>query len=210
MTTSPPTRTPTSTRQPLAEAVVALAETPDDMPDLDVRLQGIAELAAARIGGVDYAAICARPDDGSCTVAVGGELVSDLGEEDGSAKTISWPHFREEAAGMGLRVVSAPLTTGSGAAVATLDLYGSDPAAMESLAGGIAAAYDPELPLAEDLDAGGEELVNGLAEAQCVRETIQLALTLMEEDGDAYARLRLAAAEQGVSLLTAATRLIAR
>ncbi|WP_127551456.1 hypothetical protein [Actinoplanes sp. OR16] len=204
MTSSPSTRTPTSTRQPLAEAVVALAGTPDDMPDLDTRLKRIAELAADRIGGVDYAAIRARPDDGSCVVAVG-EALEGLG-----TTAISWPGFRDEAAGMGLAVVSVPLTTGSGARVATLDLYGSDPAAITALGEGISAAFDPDLPLAENLDAGGEELVNGLAEAVCVRETLQLALTLMEGDGEAYPRLRLAAADQGVSLLTAATRVIAR
>src|SRR5689334_9798776 len=122
----------------LAEAIVSLAETPDDVPDIDQRLRHLAQLAADRVAAVDYAAVTMRPeDDDRCFVAASGELIGEIEGEpaagDPDDATMTWPGFRDTAARMGLGAVSIPLFTGSGAAVATLDLYGHDPAAMAPL-----------------------------------------------------------------------------
>ncbi|WP_328475209.1 hypothetical protein OHA21_18020 [Actinoplanes sp. NBC_00393] len=226
MTTPASTQTPSSA-QPLAEALVALAETPDDMPGLDARLERLAALAAERIIAVDYAATAPRLDGESYTVATSGELVEDVSSAapttvaGAATTTMTWPGFRETAAGMGLGVVSVPLFTGSGATIANLDLYSRDADALAPLTVGICAAYDPEVPWPADpgdlqpLDAGGEELINGFAEALSVRATIQLALELMNQDAgsaalNAYAKLRLDAVTRGISLSAAATAVIAR
>lgn len=226
--TSLSARTPTSTGHPLAEAIVALAETPDDVPGIEARLQRVAQLAADRVAAVDYAAVAPRSGDGSCIVAASGELIDAVEDVSRAAPpsaadadaTMAWPHFRETAAGLGMRVVSVPLFTGSGAAIATLDLYSRDLEAMAALTAGIRAVHDPDLPWpGEDgatrpLDAGGEELLTGFAEALSVRSTIQLALTLISKGRpagteDAYLALRLRAAAARVSLLRAATAAIA-
>jgi hypothetical protein len=117
--------------------------------------------------------------------------------------------------------VSIPLFAGSGAAIAALNLYGRDATAMAPLIAGVWAVYDPDRPLPAErvdlqpLDPGGEELLAGFAEAMTVRGTIQLALgVIMGHEsitaGDAYVRLRLQAADTGVSLLTAATGVITK
>ncbi|MBB2947168.1 hypothetical protein FB565_006936 [Actinoplanes lutulentus] len=219
-----PAEIPASMRQPLADAIVALADTPDDVPGVDDRLRRVAVLAADRIGAVDYAAVASRHGDGTCTVAAGGDLVQaveDVSEDDETDgdTTMAWPGFRDTAAEMGLGMVSVPLFTGSGTAIASLDLYGREVSAMAPLTAGICAAYDPDLPWPGDtedvaaMDAGGEELVTGFAEALSVRATIQCALALiMANDGikdqDAYLKLRVRAAGDGVSLSAAANTVI--
>ncbi|WP_229070077.1 hypothetical protein [Actinoplanes sp. DH11] len=234
--TKPLSQNPAAVRLSLSGTLVALAETPADVPEWEDRLRGLVESAADRVGAVDYASVTGRPDDGTSIVAASGALVHAVdevpvddvlpddapvdgrdatppGQPAGSA--MAWPGFRATAAGMGLHVVSAPVYCGNGEAIATLDLYGRDAAAMAVLAEGVAAAYDPERPLpgedgnAAGWDAGGEELILGLAEAYTVRETIQLALSLMHSgSGDPYPELRLRAAEKGISLLAAATAVI--
>lgn len=222
--TSPSTEAPTDIRRPLAEAIITLAATPDDVPDIADQLETIALLAAERIAVADYAAIAAKHDDGCCTVATSGELVEAVAEASPGAAapapgatTMNWPGFRDTAADLGMGLVSVPLFAGSGATVASLDLYGRELTALAPLTAGICAAYDPELPLPDDeqpLDAGSAELVAGFAEAVSVRATIQLALSIiMRESGlahaDAYLKLRLHAADIGADLLTAATAVIA-
>jgi len=100
---TPSTRTPTDVRQPLAEALAALAETPDDVPGITGDLRRIARLAVDRIPSADYAAIVPRPDDGSCIVAAGDDLVQavdrmeppDTAGRDGEdTDTMIWPGFR--------------------------------------------------------------------------------------------------------------------
>ena len=224
-------------RQPLAGTLVALAKIPDDVPDVDAHLEALARLAADRIPAADYAAVTKRPGD-ECTVATSGDLAEavdgatepDATEHDATghqappapggvaATTMSWPGFAGAAERMGLRTASVPLFTGSGAEIATLDLYSRDAAAMTSLTAGVCAAYDPDLPLpGEDgipaLDDGGEELIAGFMEALSVRATIQFALGVIMKGsdlspGDAYLRLRLHAADRGVSLLDAAAAVV--
>ncbi|KHD77845.1 hypothetical protein [Actinoplanes utahensis] len=218
----------------MVKALAGLADTPDDVPGLDADLQKVARLAADRITGIAYAAISRRPGDGCCTVAVGGDLVQTVeeasgaaGEEkaprhtgDAAATTTAWPGFREKAADWGLGMVSVPLFTGSGATIATLDLYGRDAAVMAPLTAGICAAYDPDLWWLDEsgdgpsMDSGGAELVAGFAEALSVRSTIQLALTLIGKGERvdarcAYLTLRMRAAGEGVLLRSAASAVIA-
>jgi hypothetical protein len=226
---TPSTQTPPSTREPLADAIVTLAGTPDDMPGINGFLRRIAELAVTRIAGIDYAAICSRPDDGNSMVAVrkvtldaftaSRDDTTALADSAATSMTMSWPDFRHDAAEMGLLVVSAPLFCGSGTATATLDLYSRDDTTMEPLTAGIRAVYDDDLPLPADgsdltrLSAGTEELLTGLAEALSVRASIQLALTILQKthpSENAYERLRLTAADENVSFVTAAQLLIAQ
>jgi hypothetical protein len=218
-------RTPASTRHPLADEMVALAETPDDVPGVEEHLRRIAQLAAGRIATVDYAAVVPRPGAGGSVVAVSGELIEDVagagGTGDsagaGAATTMAWPHFRETAVEMGLGAVSVPLFVGSGAEIAALDLYSRDQVVVAALLTGVCAAYHPEVRWPSGdlraLDAGGEELLAGFTGALAARAAIQLALTMIGAEGDtgkAYLQLRLQAATDQVSLPDAANSVIAR
>jgi hypothetical protein len=69
---SPPFRP--DTPGPLAELLVTLAGTPDDVPAIDVHLKTLVQLAADRVGGVDYASVTTLRDDTYCTVAASSEL----------------------------------------------------------------------------------------------------------------------------------------
>jgi hypothetical protein len=227
--------------KPLAEAIIALAETPDDMPDIDMRLRSIVQLAADRVGAADYASITMVRDDTYSTVAASSAVAEAVDaeqydEQDGPClqaveggvpvtvpdltTTMTWPKFRETAVGLGLHAsVSIPMFVGSGETVAALNLYGRDADAMAPLIVGVWAIHRPDQPLPGDrddlqpLDAGGEELLEGFAEALTVRSTIQLALgVIMSRDHvtaeTAYLTLRLRAAETGIGLLTAASGVI--
>ncbi|MFD1364472.1 ANTAR domain-containing protein [Actinoplanes sichuanensis] len=234
--TPPSLQAPTDRRQPLADAMVALSATPDDVPEIGEQLHRVALLAADRVAVADYAAVCSRPDNGCSIVATSAELVDAVDDASvsghgtvpssppqhcGAASTIAWPHFRQAAAGMGLGVVSVPLFVGSGTTIATLDLYGRDSAAFAPLTVGISAAYDPDL-LAPDehedlpaLDSGSVELLTGFAEALSVRATIRLAIAVIMRASavgadEAYLRLRLEAAGAGIGLLAAANSVIGR
>jgi hypothetical protein len=122
---------------------------------------------------------------------------------------------------MGLRAsVSVPLFAGRGEAVAVLNVYGHDQAAMAPLIAAISSVHghparettDEEL---SELDDGGRELVAGYAEALSVRATVQLAIELIRADNrcsadDAYVSLCIRAGEAGTDLAEAATALINR
>jgi hypothetical protein len=241
--TQPSSQSHTEMRGPLAEAIVVLAGSPDDLPSVDLRLKAIVQLAADRVAAADYASVTVLRNKAYTTVAASSELAdavdrAQYAEQDGPClrtlstdspvtvpdvtKTMAWPGFRQAALELGLHAsVSIPLVAGSGATIAALNLYGHDAAAMAPLIVGVWAVYDPDRPLPADhddlqqLDAGGKELLAGLAEALTVHATIQLALgVIMGRDHttaeDAYLKLRLRAAATGVSLLTAATTAIAK
>jgi hypothetical protein len=241
--TQPSSQPHTGTRGPLAEAIVALAGTPDDVPSIDLQLKTIVQRAADGVAAADYASVTALRDGLYTTVAASSELAeavdqAQYADQDGPClqslvanapvtvsdvtKTMTWPGFRQTARAMGLHAsVSIPLFAGSGAAIAALNLYGRDTAAMAPLIAAVWAIYDPDRPLPADhddlqpLDPGGEELLVGFAEAMTVRGTIQLALGVIMGHGyitagDAYLQLRLQAADTGVSLLTAATTVITK
>jgi hypothetical protein len=81
---------------------------------------------------------------------------------------MTWPGFGKAAAEMGLHAsLSIPLTTGSGATVAALTLYGRDRSAMAPLIAGLAVVCDPSRSLAPDMSPwvgdGGDELLAGVA-----------------------------------------------
>ena len=236
---APPSHT--DGQEPLAAALVALAMTPDDAIDLDARLSKLAQLVVDRVAAVEYASVTAARDGAYATVATTGELAmavdqAQYEDEDGPClrsldkkhpvgvrdidRTIKWPGFRQTALALGLHAsVSIPVFGGSGDTIAALNLYGRDAAAMAPLIAGIPAIFDPDLPLPADrddlqpLDAGGEELLTGFAEALAARSTIQLALGIIAGHTgvpakDAYIDLRLRAADAGVALLTAAETVI--
>jgi hypothetical protein len=236
-----PTEDADTEARPLAEAIIALAETPDDMPGIDVQLKSLAQLAADRVSSADYASITVLRDDAYSTVAASGAIAeavdaAQYAEQDGPClraligdapvavpdltRTMTWPRFREAAAGMGLHAsVSIPVFVGSGRTIAALNLYGRDAVAMGPLIVGVLAVHQPDRRLPGDrtdrqpLDAGGEELLAGFAEALTVRSTIQLALGVIMGRDDvtaeaAYLTLRLRAAEAGIGLLKAASNVI--
>jgi hypothetical protein len=202
--TQPPPRFQAETPGLLANVLVTLAGTPDDVPDMDVRLKALVQLAADSVSGVDYASMTALRDDTYSTVAASSELADAVDEaqyaghggpcmqslDDNTPVTVpditttmTWPRFREAAIRMGLNSsVSIPVLVGSGRTIAVLNLYGRDAAAMAPLIVGVWALYDPERPLPSDiedlpaLDEGGKELLTGFAEALTVHSTIQLAL----------------------------------
>jgi hypothetical protein len=230
---------PTQVRGPLAEALVTLAGTPDDMSTIHDQLTRIVQLVADRISTVAYASVTADRDGGATTVAVSSEVAltideAQYAEDDGPClqslrkdaavavseidRTISWPGFRHTAASLGLHTsVSLPLFAGSGRTIAALNLYGRDTVAMAPLIAKLLAVYDPEETEVDErpLDDGGDELVAGLAEAMTVRAAIQLAIgAVMARTATtaekAYLRLRLHAATTGVPLPDAAEALISQ
>lgn len=239
----PPTspQSHTDTYGPLGTAMIVLAATPDDAPGIDGQLKHLVQLAVDRVAAADYASVTALRDDTYNTVAASSDLAQAVDQaqyiDQGGpclqalnsdapvtvpdiATTMTWPRFRETAAGLGLHSsVSVPLFTGSGQTIAVLNLYSRDATAMAPLIVGVWAVYDPDRPLPHEhedlppLDAGGEELLAGFAEALTVRATIQLALGVIMgrhhmTAEDAYLRLRLQAADTGIPLLAAANAVI--
>jgi hypothetical protein len=222
----------------LAGTLVTLAGTPDDHSGVEDQLVVIAQLTAQRVAAVRYASVTARREGACTTVAASSDvaLAVDQAQYDEQAgpclealetakplsvpdiaATMRWPGFRETARQLGLHTsLSIPLFAGRGEPVAALNLYGRDPAAMTALTAAVWTAYDdaaPSDPEVRELDAGGRELVDGLAAAFAVRTTIQQAIgVIIAEQGsnpdDAYATLRLRAADAGAALLDIAEAVI--
>ena len=218
---------------PLGTRIVALADTPDDASDIDTRLAVIAQFAAATLIPVSYASITAVRDNSPTTVAASSELATAVDQaqyaddsgpcldalHDGTPvgvddipATMTWPGFRETAAGMGLHAsLSVPLFAGSGAPIAALNLYSYDALGMAPLIAGVWTVYnniDPAPRWQPDkllVAAGGEDLVAGLIEAFGVRAVIQRAIGVVMAGEhcsaeDAYLSVRVRAAEAGTSL----------
>ncbi|GAA2914547.1 hypothetical protein Acy02nite_17230 [Actinoplanes cyaneus] len=224
---------------PLAAALETLAGTPDDQPTIDEQLNTVAQLAADRVIGIDYASITAFRNDAYVTMAASSELAlavdeAQYADDDGPcmqslrdaapvtvkdiAATMSWPGFRKAAENMGLHAsVSIPLTAGSGKTIAVLNLYARDADSVAPLIAGLAIIYDPartrpyEVPAS--VAAGADELLAGCAAALSVHATIQRAVGIIMartrcEAADAYATLRIEAADAGVALPSAAAGII--
>ncbi|GGQ71509.1 GAF domain-containing protein [Couchioplanes azureus] len=192
---------------PLADALVALAETPDHASGVEERLTAIAALAADRIAAADYASITTLQGHEYTAVATTSDVARAVDEaqfadragpclqalETGEpvgvpdiAATMHWPGFHEVAPALGLRAsVSVPLYTGRGTPIAVLNLYGRDDAAMQPLIAAVAELYATSRGL--DLDAAGppvsdpgaEELLTGYASALSIRATIRLAVDVL-------------------------------
>jgi len=133
--------------------------------------------------------------------------------------TMRWPGFREQASALGLRAsVSIPVFAGSGAPVAVLNLYSHDQAALAPVMAAIWNVFHPDSTADGGepdsvLEPGAAELIAGLAQATTIHATIQQAVgVIMAQQGvsalDAYLTLRNRAAENKVSLTTAATALL--
>jgi hypothetical protein len=192
---------------PLAEAIVALAETPDHASGVEQRLAVIAALAADRVVAADYASVTTLRGGEHTTVAASSDIAlavdeaqfadwaglrlqapddSEPVEAADTAATMTWPGFHEMAPDLGLRAsASIPLYNGRGTTIAVLDLYGRDDAAMEPLITGLAELGDTSREPDPDSgdppvpDPGAEELLAGYAGALSVRATIQLAVDIL-------------------------------
>lgn len=218
--------------------LVALAATPDDNSQVGTELIIVTEVAAKVIAPVDHASVTVRFQDAYATVAASSDVAVALdraqyADQAGPclealdadypaavpdiAATLTWPGFRDAAAGFGLRSsLSIPLFAGSGRTIASLNLYSHELGTMATLTSAVWAVYYPEASEEFDhaaLDPGGRELTAGLFSALALRNLIQRAITLImvatERSAEyAYMSLRTQAAEAGISLIDAATRMI--
>jgi hypothetical protein len=230
---------PGQSSRPLCDRIVTLAGRADDAAEIGADLVGIAVLTADRVAGVSYASVTSRYEGAYATVAASSDLAVEVDNAqyaDGVgpclealqgqrpmpvpdiAATMTWPRFRDVAFGLGLRSsLSIPLFAGRGTPVAALNLYAHDTDAMKPLTLAVWSVYEAETPLdqrGEDLDAGGDELVAGLAGAFAARACIQRAMgMLMAISGgspdEAFLALRLRAAETGATLTQTADRILA-
>ncbi len=216
---------------PLTGCLAALAGTPDDASWIECQLVTVAQLSGDLIAAVAYASVTAYRDDTVTTVAASSDIAravdqaqyvdqagpcldaldtaSPVAVPDVTATTW-WPGFRDSAHRHGITAsVSIPLFAGRGTAMAALNLYSREPAALAPLTAAVWAAYDLHdagtSTHARGLDQGGETLIAGLAAAFAVRARIQEAIgvvmagTHRTPDG-AYLILRMRAAETGATL----------
>jgi hypothetical protein len=239
MSTSPhPKQVSPGRHGPLAEAIVALAETPDHASGIEQRLATIAALAADRVAAADYASITMLHGREFTTVAAGSDIALAVEEQfadhagpgphaqktgepvevPGIAATMEWPGFHADAPALGLAAsTSVLLYNGRGTMIAVLDLYGRDDAAMEPLIAGMAELYAADRELDRDAgdppvsDPGAEELLAGCAGALSVRATIRLAVDILGGNtDDGYTKLCARAAANGKSLSAAAAGVLKR
>jgi hypothetical protein len=226
-------------QSPLTACLSALAGTPDDASWIACQLVTIAQLSADLISPVAYASITAYRDDAVTTVAASSDTAlavdrAQYADEAGPcldaldsaspvavpdvAATMRWPGFRDSAYRLGITAsLSIPLFAGRGTAMAALNLYSREQAALAPLTAAVRATYDPHDPgrhaPSEDLDDGGAALVDGLAGAFAVRARIQQAIgavmaTTHRDTDAAYLTLRIRAAESGSTLLDTADAVI--
>jgi hypothetical protein len=218
--------------------LVALAATPDDSSQVGTELIIVAQVAARVIAPVDHASVTVRFEDTYATMAASSDVAVALDRAQYAdlagpclealeadypaavpdiAATLTWPGFRDAAAGFGLQSsLSIPLFAGSGRTIASLNLYSHEIGTMATLTSAVWAAYDPEVSEGFDhaaLDPGGRELIAGLFSAVALRNLIQRAVALImvttERSFDyAYLSLCTRAVEAGVSLIDAATQII--
>ena len=239
MTMPPPSAGSQSpTRGALADAIIALAGTPDHSPTVDRRLLTIAVLTADRVAAAQYTSITALRGRTYTTVAVSDELIraiDDIQYADSAgpcvealdtgapvgvpdiAATVQWPRFHEAAPRMGLHAaVSIPLYAGRGVPVAVLNVYGPDRGAMAPLIAAVRSLHgDHAGDAPAGLDEGARELVAGCAEALAVRATIRLAVDMIAAGlrctpDDAYLSLCIRAGAADLGLAAAAEQLIDR
>jgi hypothetical protein len=229
----PERRFTTGSPRQLRDRLIGLAGTPDDSPTVATDLIIVTQLVADRLGAVRYASITRGLPGSHATVAASSELAvavdqaqyaDDAGPcldslADGRpvavpeiAATMVWPRFRAVAAELGLRAsLSIPLFAGSGATLASLNLYTDRSERLTALAEAVRSIYDGA-PARCDLDAGGSELIAGLSGALAVRAVIQRALgVLMAVEGggpqEAYLTLCERAVDARVPLIDMAADL---
>jgi hypothetical protein len=228
-------------RGPLAAAIIAMVGTPDHSPRVQALLRQIPQLTVARVAAATHASITGLRGRAFTTVAVSDELIREIDEIQYAENagpcvdslntdapvavpdidaTVQWPGFHEAAPRMGLHAsVSIPLYAGRGHAVAVLNVYGHDRAAMAPLIAGIELVHG-DLPDTAvdagrlgDLDDGGRELIAAYADALDIRATIRLAIERIRSEmrcsaDDAYLTLCIRASEAGADLAAAAVALV--
>jgi hypothetical protein len=220
----------------LQDRLMRLAGTPDDSSRIGTDLIVVAQLAAGLVAPVEYASVTSRSGGAYVTVAASDDVavaVDQAQYDDGAGPclealdaeypaavpdidaTMTWPGFRSAAARLGLRAsLSIPLFAGSGATIASLNLYSRDPGPMADLTSAVWAAYDPEIAgvwSRESLHPGGRELAAGLIGAHGLRGMIGHAVDIVaagRPNSDGYLVLRRQAAEAGTSLSEVAARII--
>ncbi|GAA4605655.1 hypothetical protein BJY16_005475 [Actinoplanes octamycinicus] len=196
---------------PLADAIVALAETPGHVSGIEARLKMIAALAVDRVAAADYASVTTLEGDEYTIVAASSDIAAavdeaqiadragpclqalETGEPVGvpdTGTTMDWPGFHVVAPALGLRAtVSVPLHDGRGTTIAALNLYGRDSATMEPLITAVAHLYSTsrELSLSIDpppvSDPGAAELLTGYAQALAIRTIVRRAVQALTEHG---------------------------
>jgi len=100
---------------------------------------------------------------------------------------VNWPRFRQVALTVGIQAsLSIPLFAGSGGPVAALNLYSRQPAAFVAMAAQLTRIYNGHAVegLSADIDAGGRDLLTGVADAFLIRDTIQQAIGGADETGE--------------------------
>jgi hypothetical protein len=199
----PPSPRDQRQRSQLTQRLIALAEMPDDGPQIDSMLLSITQLTADLVDPVTYASVTAQRSGALTTVAASSDVAVAIDEaqylddagpclealKDGQpiavpdvTATMTWPGFRQAAYRLGLRAsLSVPLFAGRGSSIAALNLYSRDRAAMGSLRAAVWAAYDTETASSDPdrldaLDPGSVALVAGLTGALGVRSVIQEAI----------------------------------
>lgn len=222
----------------LQNRLMRLAGTPDDSSRISTDLMDVAQLAARLVMPVEYASVTSRYDGAYRTVAASSDIAAlvDQAQYDDKAgpclealeadypaavpdiaATMTWPSFRDTATQLGLKTsLSVPLFAGSGATIASLNLYGCDPGPMRTLTSAVWAAYDPDVAgpwSRESLDPGGRELAAGLIGALGLRNMIQHAVDVLRSTGwasgdHAYRALCDRAAEAGIPLTEIAAQVI--
>lgn len=223
---------------PLTGALVALAGTADDSSWITSQLVDLGRLAADSLPAVHCVSVTAYGDDGYVTVVASSAAASALDEvqytchagpsldalDAGApvsvpdlATAVAWAPLRDAADGLGLHaLLSIPLFGGRGIALATLNLYGNDRAALAPLAAAVREVFDNDGHADARPGGWGDEagFVAGLTAAFAVRAHLQTAIEAIAADtgrtpDGAYLTLRLRAAETGASLADTATAVIA-
>ncbi len=228
----------------LRNHLIALASRADGAQQIAADLVRIAVLSADRVGGVSYASVTSREAGAYATVAASSILAVEVdraqyADQAGPclealdaaypavvpdiAATMTWPRFREVATRLGLQAsLSIPLFAGRGTAVGALNLYSHEPSALKHLSTAVWAVFEGDsspVPAPGhsmgDLDAGGNELVTGLAGAFAAQANIQQAVGLLiattgRTRDEAFDELRLSAAAAGETLLDVANRMLAQ
>jgi hypothetical protein len=222
----------------LQDRLIGLAGTADDSFRIGTDLIVVTHLAARLITVVDGVSVTGRHEGGYASVAASSDLAvaadrAQYGDMAGPclealeadhpaavpdiAATSTWPGFRDAAARLGLRSsLSIPLFAGSGATIASLNLYCRQIGVMSTLTTAVRAAYDPDTTEDWDhaaLDPGSRELVAGLMGAVALRTMIQRAIGVLASTGEtsadrAYLTLCTRAAESSTSLTEVAAQVI--
>lgn len=196
----------------LMASLTGLAGTPDDHPRVDELLRSIAAQVPATVASVHSASITGHPGGALTTPDLLSTGANGFG---GSLR------FGAQARSLDLYAsLSIPLFVGSGAVIASLDLYSRAPGSLAPLSSRVLALYSESSPMSaeiasERLTDGGEHLLDALAAALRIHDDIQHALGVLiatrhRSAAEAYGGLRRVAERDDVTLHEAATGILER